>query len=281
MKPEKFHAADYTPSEVEAAKRVMIEVAQNLGEYADACVVVGGWVPELLMPEAEPKHTGSVDVDLALNPERLSGERYASLLDALKRKGYQPGEKPFQLFKEVKVGREAVRVDVEFLAPKGAKMKKNRPKRVPGFRVLEAEGCALVFDDPAIVTIEGKMPDERQNRVSIRVASVPDFLVMKGYALAGRDKPKDAYDIYFCVKNYRGGPIALARQLRPKLRLKEVRKGLEHIAGKFRSADDFGPTTVARFLASAAADEQQFQAQDAFGQVERLLRELGMSEAKA
>jgi hypothetical protein len=280
MKPEKFHAADYTPSEVEAAKRVMIEVAQNLGEYADACVVVGGWVPELLLPEAEPKHTGSIDVDLALNPKRLSGERYASLLDALKRKGYQPGEKPFQLFKEVKIGREKIRVDVEFLAPKGAKMKKNQPKRVPGFRVLETEGCALAFDDPAIVTIEGKMPDERTNRVSIRVASVADFLVMKGYALAGRDKPKDAYDIYFCLKNYRGGPIALARELRPKLRLKEVRKGLEHIAGKFRSAEDFGPSTVVRFLASGDADEQRFQAQDAFGQVERLLRDLGISETE-
>jgi hypothetical protein len=280
MKPEKYHAADYTALEVEAAKRVMIEVAQNLGEYADACVVVGGWVPELLLPEAEPKHTGSIDVDLALNPKRLSGERYARLLDALKRKGYQPGEKPFQLFKEVKIGREKIRVDVEFLAPKGAKKKKNRPKRVPGFRVLETEGCALAFDDPAIVTIEGKMPDERTNRVTIRVASVADFLVMKGYALAGRDKPKDAYDIYFCVKNYRGGPVALARELRPKLRLKEVRKGLEHIASKFRSAEDFGPSTVVRFLASGDADEQRFQAQDAFGQVERLLQDLGLSEAE-
>ena len=162
MKPEKFHAADYTPTEVEAAKRVMIEVAQNLGEYADACVVVGGWVPELLLPDAEPKHTGSINVDLALNPERLSGERYASLLDALKRKGYQPGERPFQLFKDIKIGRETIRVDVEFLAPKGAKMKTSRPKRVPGFRVLETEGCALAFDDPAIVTIEGTMPDEAE-----------------------------------------------------------------------------------------------------------------------
>jgi len=127
MKPEKVHATDYTPSEVEAAKRVMIEVAQNLGEYADACVVVGGWVPELLLPGAEPKHTGSIDVDLALNPERLTGARYASLLDALKRKGYLPGEKLFQLFKEVTVGRKKVRVDVEFLAPKGAKMKRTSP----------------------------------------------------------------------------------------------------------------------------------------------------------
>ena len=281
MKPEKFHAADYTPAEVEAAKRVMIEVAQNLGEYADACVVVGGWVPELLLPEAEPKHTGSIDVDLALNPERLNGARYASLLDALKQKGYQPGERPFQLFKDIKIGRETIRVDVEFLAPKGARMKKSRPKRVPGFRVLETEGCALAFDDPVLVTIEGTMLDERKNRVSIRVASVADFLVMKGYALAGRDKPKDAYDIYFCVKNYRGGPVALARELRPKRPIREVRKGLAHIAGKFRHADDFGPITVARFLASADPDERQFQAQDAFGQVDRLLRELGMSEAGA
>lgn len=278
MKPEKSQASEYTTSEVEAAKRVMIEVAQNLGEYADACVVIGGWVPELLMPEAEPKHTGSVDVDLALNPKRLTGDRYATLLDSLKRKGYQQGEKPFQLFKEVKVGSEAIRVDVEFLAPKGAKMRRNRPKRVPGFRVLEAEGCALAFKDPAIVTIEGKMPDERPNRVSIRVASVPDFLVMKGYALAGRDKAKDAYDVYFCVKNYDGGPVALARDLQPGLRSKEVRRGLEHIATKFRSPEDFGPATVVKFLGSADPDERQFQAQDAFGQIERLLRELGFAK---
>ena len=263
-----------------ALKRVMIEVAQNLGEYADACVVVGGWVPELLLPGAEPKHTGSIDVDLALNPERLTGARYASLLDALKRKGYLPGEKLFQLFKEVTVGRKKVRVDVEFLAPKGAKRKMNQPRRVPGFRVLEAEGCALAFDDPAIVIIEGKMPDERRNRVSIRVASVADFLVMKGFALAGRDKPKDAYDIYFCVKNYPGGPTALAQALRLKLRRKDVRKGLAHIAGKFRSSDDFGPATVVRFLDSGDADERQFQAQDAFGQIEHLLRELKLGEAK-
>jgi hypothetical protein len=35
-----------------------------------------------------------------------------------------------------------------------------------------------------------------------------------------------------------------------------------------------------RFLGSADANERQFQAQDAFGQVDRLLQELGMSEAK-
>lgn len=28
---------------------------------------------------------------------------------------------------------------------------------------------------------------------------------MKGYAIAQRQKPKDAYDIYYCVLNYPGG----------------------------------------------------------------------------
>lgn len=32
---------------------------------------------------------------------------------------------------------------------------------------------------------------------------------MKGFALVGQDKPKDARDIYVCVKNYPGGPVGM------------------------------------------------------------------------
>jgi len=276
MTKEKRHAADYSPAEVEAARRVMIEVAQNLGAYADACVLVGGWVPDLLAPDPEEAYTGSIDVDLALNPERLSGDQYASLLDTLKAKGYQPGEKPFQLRKEVEIEGRKISVDVDFLAPKGAKMKKHRPKLVPGFRVLEADGCALAFRKPVVVTLEGQMPDGRHNQVTIRVAAIEDELVMKGYALVGRDKPKDARDIYFCVKNYSGGPVKLAAALKSRLSEKEVRVGLEHIAGKFRHESDFGPETVARFLDKPDRADRAFDQRDAFEQVDRLMLELGL-----
>ncbi len=66
MKLEKIHAADYTASEVEAAKRVMIEVAQNLGEYADACVVVGGC---LIPPPGRRRWRGRVHIP----PASLAG----------------------------------------------------------------------------------------------------------------------------------------------------------------------------------------------------------------
>jgi len=274
MNDDKQHASDYSTAEVEAAHRVLIEVAQNLGDYADACVLIGGWVPELLILSPETEHTGSIDVDLALNPELLTESNYASLLDTLKQKGYEAGDKPFQLRKEVEVEGRKIPVDVEFLAPKGAKMKKHKPKLVPGFRVLQAAGCSLAFHKPEIVSLEGKMPDGRKNRVTIRVAAIEDEVVMKGYALAGRDKPKDAYDVYFCVKNYPGGPIKLAAALRPRLRDKEVRTGLEHIAGKFRHEGDFGPDTVARFLDKSDEADRAFDRRDAFEQVSRFISEL-------
>ena len=34
------------------------------------------------------------------------------------------------------------------------------------------------------------------------MCSIPALLAMKGHALAGRYKQKDAYDIYYCVRNY-------------------------------------------------------------------------------
>lgn len=56
------------------------------------------------------------------------------------------------------------------------------------------------------------MPDGGTNRVEIAVCSIPALLAMKGHALAGRYKQKDAYDIYYCVRNYLGGIEALAQE---------------------------------------------------------------------
>ena len=44
---------DYTAEAVEAAKRVLIELVHRLGEYCNGVVVVGGWVPYLLLANHE------------------------------------------------------------------------------------------------------------------------------------------------------------------------------------------------------------------------------------
>ena len=48
------------------------------------------------------------------------------------------------------------------------------------------------------------MPGGGRNRVYIAVA-IPALLAMKGYAIAQRLKHKDAYDIYYSIRNYPDG----------------------------------------------------------------------------
>ena len=49
---------DYPDLATEAARTVMLELVRILGEYKDSMAIVGGWVPELLFANAQPKHVG-------------------------------------------------------------------------------------------------------------------------------------------------------------------------------------------------------------------------------
>ncbi len=69
-----------------------------IASFHDTIVVVGGWVPDFLMPNAKPEHVGSIDVDLALDAAKLGDGLYAELLKLLLDTGrYEKGEKAFQL----------------------------------------------------------------------------------------------------------------------------------------------------------------------------------------
>jgi len=71
MSQEPRHEDEYLPRQVEAARRVLVDIGQVLASFDDAVVVVGGWVPDLLLPDAVPSHIGSIDVDLALDAAKL------------------------------------------------------------------------------------------------------------------------------------------------------------------------------------------------------------------
>ena len=98
MNADPRREADYADRQVRAAHRVLVDVGQVLASFHDSIVVVGGWVPDLLLPCEEPKHIGSIDVDIALDAEKLNDGRYAELLKLLFVTGrYKKGEKTFQL----------------------------------------------------------------------------------------------------------------------------------------------------------------------------------------
>ena len=110
-----------------------------------------------------------------------------------------------------------------------------------------ADGADLALKFYQLVAIDGDMPDGGGNRVQIAVASIPALLAMKGYAIANRLKQKDAYDIYYSIRNLPDGIDALVAATRPLLEFETARTGYLHISQKFRHLDDFGPTSVPAF----------------------------------
>jgi predicted nucleotidyltransferase len=275
MNLEPRQREDYSDRQIEAAHRVLVDLGQVLAAFSDCLVVVGGWIPDLLMPKADEPHVGSIDVDLALDAEKLAAGRYAELLKALLNTGrYEQSDEPFKLYAEVdlKDGQPPVRVDVDFLKSPEAKTKKNKPKLTEKFRPLDASGCHAAFENPELIVVTGKMIKGQNNKVKFRVASIPDFLIMKSYALANRDKPKDAYDICYCLDNYPGGLNKLAANWKKRASKKDVRKAIEILNEKFAAVDSYGPVQVVEFHNSASAEERGQQARRAFELVQKFLK---------
>ncbi len=281
-------ARDYDERGSAAVYSVLIELGQVLGAYRQKFVIVGGAVPWLLMPNARPSHIGTLDVDLNLSPEALSEGEYATLIESLEKAGYERAVddlKPFQLRRWVHLDEgDPISIIIDLMMPDDTKTRKNRPPLVDGLRVIEASGGRVALDHNVLHHIAGRMPDGRNNAVDLLVASIPALLVMKGYALIGRDKKKDAYDIYFSVRNFNGGPVALANACKELLTDESVRMGYLNIVDKFRHEDDFGPQTVKAFLAESDAlgDMTPEQVQiDAFMQVRAWLRALNLMKDEA
>ena len=193
---------DYTPRLTEAAGRALVDVMQVLASFRDCLVLVGGWVPDLLLGDAEEPHVKSGDVDFALDVVKLNEGRYAEMLNLL-----------------LDTGRY----------------------------------------------LQGKMVSGAKNTVTLKVASVPDFLVMKSFALNGRDKPKDAYDICFCLDFYKGGIPELAEAWRERrTEDQDVAIAISLHEEKFETVDSFGPMQVVAFYNSPNEETRNEQARRSF-----------------
>ena len=170
--------------------------------------------------------------------------------------------RPFQLRRTVTIDEgKPIAVIVDLLMPRSAKFNKNVPPLMMGLAVQKIDGGEVAMTSYVETKIAGKMPDGRNNELQLRVASIPALLVMKGYAINGRDKHKDAYDIFFSVQNFDGGPAALAEACRHLLSDPIALTAFRYVAEKFKDVNSYGPATVRDFLIGHEALEDQTPAQ--------------------
>ena len=281
---------DYNPEEVEVCYSALIELITVLGEYRADTVLIGGWVPYFLCPEHQKDHTGSLDIDLALNFSRIGDDEYQTILDAIKRRDWSQGKQPYIYEKTfcLSDGSE-IPVEINFMAGEyGGRGKSHRHQNVQDLKARKARGCDLVFENPEGIIVQGKMPDGSFNEVLIQVSSIVPFLVTKGMALWARYKEKDAYDIHFCLQYYPGDLDKIVGELKNHLENKLIREGLEKIRAKFISIDAPGPVWAANFEVPKEDRKDNLEAQEkweitqrsAFERVDRLMNTLGIEPFK-
>lgn len=265
-------STDYSAGQKEAAHRILIELVNLFQEYQEDIRLVGGWVPDLLFPGEG--HIGSVDVDILINHLTLQDAGYQNMASILKRNGYQEHpDKYFSFIKDVEIDDVIYSVDVDILAGMyGGTQKKKRSQHIQGIKALKATGGNYAFEfPPQQVKVEAKRPDGAWDIARVNVVAVVPYLIMKANAL-GRGKAKDAYDIYFLIKHYRGGVKTLATEFE-NLGEKEIVLNMkEKLQDKFASENHAGPKDVVDFLDLIDEEESEMTKRDAYEQIQALLR---------
>ena len=266
--------SDYPEAEVQACFSVLLELMTVLGEFREDIVIVGGNVPPLLIPSAKEKYPGTLDIDLALDFKHISDDTYKTIIETLRGRGYfqKEDEQPFIFYRDV--GDESgnkITVEIDLLAGEyGGTGKGRRHQRIQDAQARKARGCDLVFDSAVKVNLAGTLPGGAKNEVSVKVPSIGPFLAMKDMTLWERMKEKDAYDIYYCCRNYPGGLAGLVEAINPLVKNRLAKEGLEKIKTKFYTVDGIGPTWVADFLEIADPEERARVQREAFELVNAL-----------
>ncbi|MBU1885331.1 nucleotidyltransferase domain-containing protein [Patescibacteria group bacterium] len=264
----------------------LLELMIALSEYREGLVLIGGWVPYLLLKHYQPssvdfQHIGSKDIDIAVNPKIVDESGYASILEILKQRSYEPkldikgNSIQHSFVKNVTTNRGEGQIQIDFLGPEyGGTKKSKRHQRIQNdFLVRKARGVDVMFDHAIDVVLEGKLPDGAEGQTTIKMANIVGIMTMKGIVVGSRYKQKDAYDIHSLILYYKSGPLAVAKEVRPFIDHGLVKEALESIHEKFRSREAEGPSWVADFLEATDELREQIKTQ-AYLQVQRFLTAL-------
>ena len=256
--PEKpSFAFDYKREDVELVRQTCLYVATKLGDLLDDLVVVGGLVPSLLIPDeslpaGEDVHIGTTDLDLGLSLALLDTKRYEDLSLRLYRADFKPdeneeGNPTLQRWKIAPT--TDLKVTLDFLIPPSLAADKGGDLRhiQKDLAAVITPGLRLAFRDKQKVSLKGlTLLGEKANR-DIWVCGPGAFVVLKALAFDQRGENKDAYDLYFVIRNYGRSIDDVCRCISPLLKEVETKKAFAILNRDFLEPDGIGPNRVAQF----------------------------------
>jgi hypothetical protein len=219
--------------------------------------IVGGLVPSLIidqtrLPEGADPHPGTMDLDLALQLAVLEAGGYKEISERLRAARFEPdrnskGNPTVQRWVVAAGG--SARVTVDFLIPPAGEGRARGIFNLEvDFGAVIAPGLELAFHDRVIHTLNGVNAWGDHVVRDVWVCGPGALVVLKALACHGREKPKDAFDLYYVLRNYGAGPGDVAARLRPWADHPGVSRAREILATDFADLTRAGPRRVARFL---------------------------------
>jgi hypothetical protein len=259
------HFTDYDETTTARCERALVTLLGDIGPWRERIYLVGGLAPRYLvgkLPEGARGHVGTTDIDLviglALGDETV--ETYRTLQNNLQKAQFEEDEPSFRWTREV----DGMKVIVEFLCdtqavPAGWVF---RPKAgLTGSRVaaFNVRGAHLVRYDFIERVIESERLDGGGvSKVTVRVANLLPYTVLKVLAFQDRHENKDAYDLVFCLLNFGEGPDAAGLDAGRSAIARDTRvtEAIELLAERFSAVDQDGPVAYGAFLAAPDDPEE-------------------------
>ena len=249
-------AAEYSKEQVQLVTATCLYVATILGDYMEQAVIVGGLVPSLLidqknLPDGADHHAGTMDLDMGLTLAIFDNKRYQAITDRLRSAKFSPdvneqGNLTRQRWKIEKAGK----VTIDFLVPPSSDddMGGSIKDIEQDFAAVITPGLELAFKDKIKITLEGYTIFGEKAKRDVYICGPGAFVVLKTLAFRKRGEPKDAYDLYYHIRNYGSGIEDIVNALKPLLEDKKTKEALKILREDFLSNDSVGAIRVARFL---------------------------------
>ena len=129
-----------------ATRQVLMEVFKLLEDFHESLILVGGWVPIMIIPESEDKYVGTIDVDLVINDKYLNETGTETIEGILLANDYQHGAEQGRYLKKLCIDGVPIIVPVDFLTSEQGFIPKNEFFDITGIHAITSPGAELSFE---------------------------------------------------------------------------------------------------------------------------------------
>lgn len=236
-----------------------LTLAGALGDLADELCIVGGLVPSMICdtpvdPTALDRgaHTGTNDLDVALEISVLDDEHYKEIASRLRAKDFHPDTKATGAIVRQRWRWRDENVTVDFLiapAP-GTDPDTVRVQNLEhDLAALVVKPLGLVFHERISRTLKGHTLDADLIERPIAFCGPAAFVALKAFAFANRTERKDAYDLVYVLRRWPAGIEDIAARTAAHFARDPdgISDILDLLDRDFETEDSIGPREASRF----------------------------------